>query len=151
MRNGRRIAFDYGDVRIGVAVSDASGLLATPHGVIDSQGDFLAEIGQLITEFEPIYFAVGIPRHLSGSASSKMASVEGFISSLAKFNLPIIRIDERLTTVSASRSLRESGKNAKESKSFIDAAAAALILEMALNQEKVQSQVNGEIGPEQHE
>lgn len=137
MRTGRRIAFDYGDVRIGVAMSDASGLLATPYGVISAQGEVIVEVSQLVTEYEPIYFAVGIPRHLSGNASTKMESVENFISSLqANFSIPIIRIDERLTTVSAASKLRASGKNAKQAKESIDAAAAATILEIALNQEK---------------
>ncbi len=137
MRTGRRIGFDYGDVRIGVAMSDASGLLATPYGVISAQSDFIVEISQLVAEFEPIYFAVGIPRHLSGNASAKMESVEDFILSLqANFSVSIIRIDERLTTVSAANKLRASGKNAKQAKDSIDAAAAATILEMALSQEK---------------
>ncbi len=137
MRTGRRIGFDYGDVRIGVAMSDASGLLATPYGVISAQSEFIVEISQLVAEFEPIYFAVGIPRHLSGNASAKMESVEDFILSLqANFSVPIILIDERLTTVSAANKLRASGKNAKQAKDSIDAAAAATILEMALSQEK---------------
>ena len=118
-------------------MSDASGLLATPYGVISAQSDFIVEISQLVAEFEPIYFAVGIPRHLSGNASAKMESVEDFILSLqANFSVPIIRIDERLTTVSAANKLRASGKNAKQAKDLIDAAAAATILEMALSQEK---------------
>jgi putative holliday junction resolvase len=137
VRTGRRIGFDYGDVRIGIAMSDASGLLATPYGVISAQSEFIVEISQLVAEFEPIYFAVGIPRHLSGNASAKMESVEDFILSLqANFSVPIIRIDERLTTVSAANKLRASGKNAKQAKDSIDAAAAATILEMALSQEK---------------
>ncbi len=118
-------------------MSDASGLLATPYGVISAQSEFIVEISQLVAEFEPIYFAVGIPRHLSGNASAKMESVEDFILSLqANFSVPIIRIDERLTTVSAANKLRASGKNAKQAKDSIDAAAAATILEMALSQEK---------------
>lgn len=137
MRHGRRIAFDYGDVRIGVAISDLSGLLATPHGVILTAEDYLEEIARLVEEYEPIYFAVGQPRHLSGQPSEKMNSVEGFIAKLeSRFNIDIVRIDERLTTVSAARNLRANGKNAKEAKSFIDAAAAATILESALAQEK---------------
>ena len=100
MQRGRRIAFDFGDVRIGVAVSDASGLLASPHSYIQAQEDFIAEIRKLVSEFEPLYFAVGVPKHLSGKASSKMESVEKFISQLEnEFSLPIVRIDERLTTV----------------------------------------------------
>ena len=137
MRTGRRIAFDYGDVRIGVAISDASGLLASPYGIVLNQQDLFTQINEIVVEFAPIYFAVGVPRHLSGSASAKMVSVENFILKLQEsFDIPIVKIDERLSTVSAARSLRESGKNSKSSKNLIDAAAAATILEMALAQEK---------------
>ena len=137
MQRGRRIAFDYGDVRIGVAISDLSGMLATPHGIILNQDGFLNELKALVTEYEPIYFAVGMPKHLSGAKSQKMDSVKEFIEVLrSEFSLPIHEIDERLSTVSAARNLRASGKNSKESKSLIDAAAAATILEMALDQEK---------------
>lgn len=136
MRNGRRIAFDYGDVRIGVAISDASGLLATPYGNISTQGNFLSEIAALVSEYAPIYFAIGIPRHLSGAVSAKMESVESFIEVLkVEFAIPVVRIDERLTTVSAARNLRDSGKSAKSAKNLIDSAAAATILEIALAQE----------------
>lgn len=134
--NGRRVAFDYGDVRIGVAISDASGLLATPYGIVQTGQDPFGEIKKIVEEFAPVYFAVGIPRHLSGNASAKMASVEEFIQTLKEnFNIQIVRIDERLSTVSAAKSLRDSGKNAKQAKGLIDAAAAATILEIALSQE----------------
>jgi putative Holliday junction resolvase len=137
MKQGRRIAFDYGDVRIGVAMSDLSGMLASPFGVIATQSNVISEIAALITEFDPIYFAVGIPKHLSGNASAKMESVEKFINALEEnFSVRVIRIDERLSTVSAAKSLQASGKNAKESKALIDAAAAATILDMAMAQEK---------------
>jgi putative Holliday junction resolvase len=136
VKSGRRIAFDYGDVRIGVAISDSSGLLATPHGIIDASSPY-EEISTLVEEFSPLYFAVGMPKHLSGNTSSKMESVKSFISELRRrFDIPIVEIDERLSTVSAARSLRESGKNSRESKPLIDAAAAATILEMALDQER---------------
>jgi putative Holliday junction resolvase len=139
MQTGRRIAFDYGDVRIGVAISDASGLLASPFGALDATDpdSLRKEISGLVTEYEPIYFAVGMPKHLSGSDSAKMASVLDFITQLkTNFSIPIVEVDERLTTVSAAQALRASGKNAKDSKSLIDAAAAATILEMALSIER---------------
>jgi putative Holliday junction resolvase len=137
MKQGRRIAFDYGDVRIGIAMSDLSGMLASPFGVIATQSNVISEIAALIDEFDPIYFAVGIPKHLSGNSSAKMESVEKFIDALEEnFAVRVIRIDERLSTVSAAKSLQASGKNAKESKALIDAAAAATILDMAMAQEK---------------
>lgn len=137
MKHGRRIAFDYGDVRVGVAMSDLSGLLASPHGVFSNDEMLMDRVRNLVLEYEPLYFAIGMPRHLSGNASAKMESVEEFINELNKnFRIDIVRIDERFTTVSAAKNLQASGKNARSAKQLIDAAAAATILEMALAMER---------------
>ena len=138
LRSGRRIAFDYGDVRTGVALSDFHAIICTPHSVLQSQApDFIDQLRSLILEIEPIYIAVGEPRHLSGAESAKMESVESFHNLLASItDLPIYRIDERLSTVNAQSRLHAGGKSAKESRSTIDAVAACLILESALAREK---------------
>ena len=70
MQRGRRIAFDYGDVRIGVAISDPDSILASPLTTLSS-GDpkLFKQIAELITEHEPIAFYVGQPLHLSGQSS----------------------------------------------------------------------------------
>ena len=65
MQRGRRIAFDYGDVRIGVAVCDPDGIVCTPLTALKAQDEKLAEaIRALLEEYVPIYIAVGEPRHL---------------------------------------------------------------------------------------
>ncbi len=139
MLSGRRIAFDYGDVRIGIAVSDPSGLLASPIGAISNvESTLSSEVSKYLLEYQPIYIAVGVPKHLSGSASATEISVMNFVSKLRELTeVPIYAIDERLTTVSAARTLRDRGGNAKSSKSEIDAYAAAEILDSALNQERI--------------
>ena len=138
MQRGRRMAFDYGDVRIGVAVSDRDSILVTPLAALSAQSPTLIdEIGALIEEYEPIVLVVGEPRHLSGRASSTMESVERFLLQLQSItNTPIRLVDERLSTVSAAGKLRAAGKDAKSSKSLIDSAAAAEILESAINAER---------------
>jgi len=135
---GRRIAFDYGDVRIGVAITDQDAILATAIENLDAKAENLTQsISELLAEFEPLYIAVGYPQHLSGAPSAKSKSVESFCMLLRSISeLPIYLVDERLTTVSAARSLRESGINAKNAKSKIDGAAAVAILESALSAEK---------------
>ena len=135
---GRRLAFDYGDVRTGVAVSDSHGILVTPYGALQTQSeDFLATLRNLLDEIDPLYIVVGSPKHLSGEASQKMKVVEEFCRLLESMTqVPIHRVDERLTTVTAASRLRAAGKNAKESKGQIDAVAAATILEQALAAEK---------------
>ncbi|CAB4747055.1 unannotated protein [freshwater metagenome] len=142
MKPGRRIGFDFGDVRIGVACSDQSGVLASPlEFLVNGEGNLEAKISELFAQYEPLYIAIGFPIHLSGKESEKSKSVTKFaelISTLTK--APIYLIDERMTTVSASRILREAGHNSKSARSEIDSAAAAAILDSALNQERLQGE-----------
>ena len=138
MQRGRRIAFDYGDVRIGVAICDADGILATPLTTLQSIDKKLkSRLLEIFQEFEPIKIYIGKPSNMdgsSGSAVDKSLEFREFLLTLT--NSPIELIDERLSTVSGARSLRDSGVRAKESKSRIDEAAAVAILEFALSIEK---------------
>lgn len=136
-RIGRRIAFDYGDVRIGVAVCDPDGILATPVATLQSKSPTLkSDIAKILEEYEPVKAYVGNPKLLSGSDGEAVAKVLRFTEFLtANFDLPIVLVDERLSTVTAAKQLRESGVNAKEAKTRIDAAAAVAILEQGLANE----------------
>ena len=134
MQRGRRIAFDYGDVRIGVAISDPDSILASPLTTLSS-GDpkLFKQIAELITEHEPIAFYVGQPLHLSGQSSLSVDKAVAFAEKLsAQFQISVTMIDERLSTVSAADAMRQSGINAKEARSKIDMAAAVAILEQGL-------------------
>ena len=136
-RIGRRIAFDYGDVRIGVAICDPDGILATPIATLQSKNPALkSEIAKLLSEYEPVKAYVGNPKQLNGSdgeAVSKVLSFTEFLTS--NFDLPITMVDERLSTVTAARKLRDAGVDAKGAKTLIDAAAAVAILEQGLANE----------------
>ncbi|MFM2159541.1 MAG: hypothetical protein RLY39_72 [Actinomycetota bacterium] len=142
MKPGRRIAFDFGDVRIGVAVTDLSGILSTPLNFLENSEESLsANMASLYDEYQPIYTAIGFPAHLSGGESQKSKSVSEFAAKVSEITEnPIYFIDERLTTVSASRTLREAGFNSKTAKGEIDSMAAAAILDSALNQERIQGE-----------
>jgi putative Holliday junction resolvase len=133
-RIGRRIAFDYGDVRIGVAVCDPDGILATPLTTLQSKNPSLKkQIAELIDEYEPTKIYVGQPKLLSGEDGSAVAKVQVFTQMLtSNFDIPVAMVDERLSTVTAAKQLRESGVNAKDARSVIDAAAAVAILEQGL-------------------
>ena len=133
-RIGRRIAFDYGDVRIGVAVCDPDGILATPLTTLQSKDPGLKkQIAEIIDEYEPVKIYVGQPKLLSGEDGSAVAKVQVFTEMLtSNFDIQVILVDERLSTVSAAKALRESGVNAKDARSVIDAAAAVAILEQGL-------------------
>lgn len=139
MQRGRRIAFDYGDVRIGVAISDMDSILVTPVEPLLNGQDLHPKLVNLIDEYEPIAIYVGEPKHLSGLESEKMAAVADFVAMIAGItDTDVTLIDERLSTVSAAAKLRESGKDGRSSKGLIDSAAAAEILEAALNKVRLQ-------------
>lgn len=137
MIRGRRIAFDYGDTRIGVALCDQDGILATPLPFLDARHPKLwREIALLIEEYRPINIYLGEPRHMSGDTGDAVEKVKRFAQELTeRFALPISLIDERLSTVDAARRLREAGKSARDSKSLIDSMAAVAILESGLARE----------------
>ena len=138
MQRGRRIAFDYGEIRIGVAVSDADSILAAPLVTLKSNDKKLAkQLSKIFLEIEPITIYVGKPALLSGqngSATEKVLTFVEFLRTLVQ--TPIELIDERMSTISAARVLREAGRNAKSSKEYIDMAAAVEILNFALEIEK---------------
>jgi putative Holliday junction resolvase len=134
MARGRRIAFDYGDARIGVAICDPDGILATPLPFLDSRNPkVLREISSLLHEYQPIVIYMGLPKHLSGSEGESVEKVRGFASKLSEItDLPITYIDERMSTVGAQKKLHEAGKNAKDSRTLIDSMSAVAILESGL-------------------
>ena len=138
MQRGRRIAFDYGDVRIGVAVSDPDSILASPLTTLKSDSKSLPkEILAIFEEIEPVQIFVGKPALLSGNLGSASEKAEEFAKRLAALiDIEILMVDERMSTVSAARNLREAGKNAKDSKSSIDMAAAVAILEFGIDLQK---------------
>lgn len=138
MQRGRRIAFDYGDVRIGVAVSDPDSILSSPLTTLRSDSKSLSkEILAIFEEIEPVQIFVGKPALLSGNSGSASEKAEEFAQSLtALTDVEIVMVDERMSTVSAARNLREAGKNARDSKSSIDMAAAVAILDFGIEIQK---------------
>jgi putative Holliday junction resolvase len=108
---GRRIAFDYGDVRTGVAICDPDGILATPLEAISTQDlGYFQKITSLLAEYEPVKIFVGMPLHMSGLTSESSSKVEAFVVKLESLTkTPVALIDERLSTVSAQRRLKEAG------------------------------------------
>ena len=138
MQRGRRIAFDYGDVRIGVAVSDPDSILASPLTTLASGNPKLfKEIAALFEEYEPVALFVGEPLNLSGDSSASAQKASEFAHKLrSEFNLPVTIVDERLSTVAATNAMRSSGINAKDARSRVDMAAAVAILEQGIALEK---------------
>jgi putative Holliday junction resolvase len=136
---GRRIAFDYGDVRIGVAISDADAILASPLAVLQAQSSHLiSELTEIFSEYEPVSIFIGEPRHMSGESGDSVAKAKAFGDLLTEtFGISVTYVDERLSSVSAQKKLRDAGVNTRDSKKIIDAMAAVSILEQGLAIEKL--------------
>lgn len=140
---GRRLGFDFGDKRIGIATSDSEAILVTPYGTIVNDAELSRSLQSVFKEVDPIYVVVGDPKHLSGNESATSRSVMEFATMIREvFSGPIYFVDERLSTQNANSKMRDLGKTEKESKSIIDQIAAAGILESALLNEKS----GGEVG-----
>jgi putative Holliday junction resolvase len=131
---GPRLGIDVGSVRVGVAISDPDGILATPlvtlRRDVDGGGD-LAQVAALVSEHGVAEVIVGLPRSLSGrigaAAEHATAYAEQLRSRLAP--VPVWLADERLTTVAASRTLSQRGMKARRQRAVVDQAAAVLILQ----------------------
>ena len=138
MQRGRRIAFDYGDVRIGVATSDADSIVCSPLTTLKATDkSLLKSISEILAEIDPVQIFVGKPALLSGKEGAATDKALQFADLLRGITgVEIVMVDERLSTVTAARNLRDSGKTARESKASIDMAAAVGILEFAIDLEK---------------
>jgi putative Holliday junction resolvase len=147
VRPGTRLAVDVGTARIGVAGCDPAGLLASPVTTVRrGQGD-LAELARVAAQREVIEVIVGLPRGLSGRESQSAADARGFAAALADLlaPVPVRLVDERFTTVLAHDALRQGGRDARARRSVVDQAAAALILQTALDTERATGQPAGEL------
>lgn len=130
-RNRRALALDAGEQRIGVAVSDESGTIATPLIVLPRQG-LEAALQGLLNHWQPVVVVVGLPASMSGREGAQARTTRADIAKLmaAMTGAPPVEFwDERLTTVMADRMLHERGANRKDRKLERDAIAAAIILQ----------------------
>ncbi len=139
-RPGRSLGVDVGSVRIGVACSDPDGILATPVETVrrDRSGKHVRRLAELATELGAVEVVVGLPRTLADRTGPSAIDAIELADTLAQRIAPIpVRLaDERLTTVSAQRSLRAAGVHAREQRAVIDQAAAVAILQSWLDQRR---------------
>lgn len=137
MRHGVRLGIDVGTVRIGVARSDPHGILASPLETVRRGDGDLDRIVELAREHEAIDVFVGLPTALSGRVTRSTDDAIAFAAALGARLPGLVRlVDERLTTVTAQSRLRDSGKDARRGRAVIDQAAAAIMLEHALDSER---------------
>ena len=149
MRRGVRIGVDVGDVRIGVARSDPSGLIATPVETVRRGKGDLARLRELTAEDDAVEVVVGLPRSLSGGEGPSAAKVREFAARIAEAVAPVpVRLcDERLSTVTAEAVLRGQGKKGQKRRAVVDQAAAVVILQNALDTERGTGAAPGELVP----
>jgi putative holliday junction resolvase len=141
LRRGVRLGVDVGQVRVGVAVSDPDGVLATPLATLarDVEGESdLAELAREALDRHAVEVVVGLPRSLSGEEGLAARAARDYAAALHRRldGVPVRLVDERLTTVDAHRALHASGVKGRQHRSRVDQAAAVLILQSALDAER---------------
>jgi putative holliday junction resolvase len=150
MRLGIRLGVDVGEVRVGVARCDPQGTLAVPVETVRRDQARQADLKQLASfceEYEAVEVVVGLPLGLSGREGPAAAKARAYATALAGTvaPVPVRLVDERLSTVSAQQAYRLRGVSEKKSRSRIDAAAAAVILQSALDSERATGKPPGEL------
>ena len=142
-RPGRRLGLDVGTVRVGVALSDPTGTLASPLETVERRRDEsdLDRIAALVVEHEVTEVIVGEPRHLSGASGASAREARAYSRSLAGRigSVPVHLVDERLSTVTAASSLRANGLDSRSQRPVIDQAAAVVILQTYLDAQRGRS------------
>lgn len=137
------MAFDVGSVRIGVARSDASGMLAVPLPAVAAGAR--EAVDDVLEEWTPVEVYVGLPRLLSGAEGASAQTAREWAVDLAERTaVPVRLTDERLTTVQAQRGLHEAGRTTKQSRDLIDSASAVVFLQDALDFEARTGEPAGE-------
>ena len=135
----RYLCLDLGSKRIGVAVSDQTGLIATPVGAIpvSNRQQALQEVLRYIQKEEAGALVIGLPLHMNGEEGIEANRAREFARQLSKFtDLPIDFMDERLTSVEAERLMQEAGIKREKRRALIDARAAAIILQTYLDSKR---------------
>jgi len=135
----RILAIDYGGTRIGLALSDPTGTLARPLPFVPAKADakLARDLSELAKKEEAHLILLGLPRHMSGELGEAAAKVQAFAVILGQNTaVPIKLIDERLSTVQASRQLQEAGKNARQQRGRIDSEAACVLLQGYLDSQQ---------------
>ncbi len=142
---GVKLGVDVGTVRVGIAICDRDSILATPYKTLDrnaKKNSDIRVIANLVAELGAVQVIVGLPRTMKGEehASARMATDYALLlaTELANRSLdvPVTLVDERLSSVSAHRSLREAGMSSRDHRKVVDQVAAAGILQHAIDMQK---------------
>ncbi len=148
MRPGVRIGVDVGTVRVGVARTDPSALVVTPVETVprDTRGGTdLDRLARIVADAAAVEVVVGLPRTLRGDEGSAAAAARQYATAIARrvAPVPVRLVDERLSTVSAHRTLREAGVRGRRHRPVVDQVAAVVILQSALDAERASGREPG--------
>ncbi len=145
MRPGVRVGVDVGTVRVGLARTDPSALVVTPVETVRRGQDDLARIAEVVAETGAVEVVVGLPRTLRGEEGPAAVAARQYATAIAQrvAPVPVRLVDERLSTVSAHRSLREAGVRGRRHRPVIDQVAAVVILQSALDAERASGREPG--------
>ncbi len=139
---GTVLAFDFGEQRIGVAMGETALRLAHPLQTIEAEknDEKFALIEKLLVEWRPSLLVVGLPTYLDGTSHELTHLAKKFAQRLeGRFRLPVVMVDERLTSAEAAQRLSESGIRGRAQKDFLDACAAQTILQSYFDQQSTVS------------
>lgn len=146
MPAGVRVACDVGSVRIGLARSDALGLLAVPLPAVPAGDGAIEAVVAVLGEWAATGVYVGLPLRLAGDEGPAAEAARTWADRLAeRADVPVRLIDERLSTAQAQRALHEAGRTTKQSRSVIDSAAAVAVLQSVLDREENTGEPAGEL------
>ncbi len=133
---GKILGIDYGDARVGMAITDALKITAQPMDTLEIHGDssiLVQKIKSIMQESKLEAVVIGYPRHLNGDVSDTAKKVDKVIEEIQNLGLKVVKWDERLTTVMAHKTMKELGIKQKEKKVHADRLAAMYILEDYIN------------------
>ena len=145
LRPGVRIGVDVGSVRIGVARTDPAAILAVPVETVPRGDADLARIAEIVAEQDAVEVVVGLPLGMSGRPGPAAAAARAFAGALAGVvaPVPVRLVDERLSTVAATRAMRAAGRSDKSSRRVVDQAAAVEIVQYAVDTERATGHAPG--------
>jgi putative Holliday junction resolvase len=140
------VAVDVGDARIGVAVCDPDGMLAVPLETVRRGPGDLERLAEIVAEHEALEVVVGLPTSLSGREGPAAVKVRETAHEIGHrvAPVPVRLVDERMTTVTAERVLRDRGKKGAKRRKVVDQAAAVVILQYALDSERATGSAPGQ-------
>lgn len=132
---GRLLGVDHGDRRIGLALSDPIPMIATPLKTITvyNAQEAIVAIKDIVKEYDVVLVVVGLPIGMKGQETAQTKHVKKFADDLIKIDIKVALQDERLTSVSAKRSLLEQHKKASKNKGLVDQIAATILLQQYID------------------